>query len=587
MNQEPVIEVRNLSKAYPIYENPREMLAEAIWKKSRHNNFWALKDINFSVQNKSRVGIIGPNGSGKSTLLQVITGNLKPTEGSVTVNGEISGMLSLNSVLNAEETGLNNIRFNLILNGCDKKDVPRLTEDIVEFTELGQFIYSPVRTYSSGMNARLAFGIATAIEPEILVVDEVLSVGDAYFVGKATQRMIELCDRGKALLFVSHAVADVQRLCDTVIWLENGVIRKMGPSEYVVKQYEEDYRRREDEAIRQKNKAASSRIHRDTLPDVAEGKKRAHFRIVPTTGAAISGTYYVRELSYGNEHDPALVDVISNDDDENGQVLDLFGSQWGRVFEWREWPCRLLEAKTGRSYGGHFNLPITDTDASSTRYEIDLLYRGRATEEPLCIEYFDYEQASWCQPDTQDTVAQDDNWQRLRSIVSYPLVDEQVKAQTRVKIAERARPSVEIVDVDLLQSGNSVRVIGEREPFQVAVTIKIHRPIEDCDVCIKITRTDGLHAFWQSAGLVGANVNTAQSSAVIHFEFNDNFFAAGDYLLGSVATNGWDYPDNYPYSEVYDRKVSVLQFTVRREMAAIDFGSINQRVPVRIDYETT
>src|SRR5262245_42288273 len=162
-------------------------------------------------------------------------------------------MLTLATVLYSEDMVLNHIRFNLIVNRCTQADVGRLTEEIADFVELGPFIYAPVRTYSAGMSARLAFTIATAIEPEILLIDEILGAGDAYFIGKANKRMLELANKGKALIFVSHNIAAVQILCDTVMWLDKGEIREIGPAEQVVKSFEEDYKRQEDETVRTGN----------------------------------------------------------------------------------------------------------------------------------------------------------------------------------------------------------------------------------------------------------------------------------------------------------------------------------------------
>ena len=153
----PIISVENLSKAYSVYTKPSDIVLEAITGRRRHDDFWALKDVSFSINEKQRLGIIGPNGSGKSTLLKILTGHLPKTTGRVQVNGKISAMLSLNTVLNPEDTGLSNIRFNLLLNGSLKSEIDALVEDIIDFTELGQFIYAPVKTYSSGMNAKLAF----------------------------------------------------------------------------------------------------------------------------------------------------------------------------------------------------------------------------------------------------------------------------------------------------------------------------------------------------------------------------------------------------------------------------------------------
>jgi len=287
-----IVEVKDVSKAYNLYANPREIVKEAIFGGVRHDVFWALRDVSFAVAEGQRLGIIGPNGAGKSTLLKTITGNLQPTNGSVHVDGTVSAMLSLTSFLNQDETGLENIRFNLIVNGVRKRDIPRLTEEIVDFTELGAFIRAPVRTYSSGMQARLSFAITTSLTPDILVVDEVLGAGDAYFVGKATQRMIELCDQGRALLFVSHSMAAVQLLCDTVVWLQEGAVREIGPVEEVTRHYEEDFRRQEDAQTRAGNRERRARLASTVTPEEFGRPDVLRFRLIGDDG--LSAQHYVR-----------------------------------------------------------------------------------------------------------------------------------------------------------------------------------------------------------------------------------------------------------------------------------------------------
>ena len=262
----PVIDVQNVSMAYKLYARPVDALKEAILGGVRHDTFWAVRDISLSVYEGERIGIVGPNGAGKSTLLQMIAGNLTPTTGRVSVNGRISSLLSMVPAWNGEETGIQNIRFNLFMQGASEKHIPVLIEEIIDFTELGPFIFHPVKTYSTGMGARLAFLIATAVEPDILIIDEVLGTGDGYFAGKAYQRMQEFCARGRALLFVSHSTAAVQQMCDKVIWIHNGAVRLHGDAEYVLTRYEADFRRAEDEALRSKHIATAAKRAAAIMP---------------------------------------------------------------------------------------------------------------------------------------------------------------------------------------------------------------------------------------------------------------------------------------------------------------------------------
>ena len=304
----PVITARGLSKAYNIYASPRDAVMEAFFGGIRHDVFWALRDISLDIHEGQRIGIIGPNGAGKSTLLKLIAGNLQQTSGTLEVNGRVSAMLSLTSFLDPERSGVDNIKFNLLLNGADRRDIPALTEEIIDFTELGAFIYAPVRTYSSGMNARLSFAISTALTPDILVVDEVLGAGDAYFAAKATMRMIELCNRGRALLFVSHAMNAVQLLCDTAIWMDGGTIREIGPVDEIARRYEADFRRQEDESLRAGNAALSASRANKVLPEELGRPDVRRLRLIGD-GARVADTHYVRSVAVdidGTRHDVPL-----------------------------------------------------------------------------------------------------------------------------------------------------------------------------------------------------------------------------------------------------------------------------------------
>ena len=198
-----------------------------------------LKGINFKVEKGDIVAVIGPSGSGKSTLLKIIAGVLQPTKGSVSANGKIVPMLELGSGFDMELNGVENIYLNGAILGYTKEFLDSKFEEIVEFSELGDFINMPIRNYSSGMMARLAFSIATVVKPEILIVDEILSVGDAGFQAKSLKRMMELMSGGTTVLFVSHTLKQIEELCNRVVWLEDHKVKKVGD----VKEICEEYRR--------------------------------------------------------------------------------------------------------------------------------------------------------------------------------------------------------------------------------------------------------------------------------------------------------------------------------------------------------
>lgn len=235
-----MIHVKNLTKTYQLYKHPNDRLKEAlsITKKKYHDDFNALSDLNFHIKNGEIVGIIGNNGSGKSTLLKLITGVVTPTSGSIAINGKITALLELGAGFNPELTGMENIYLHGSLNGYSKQEMEAKLSEIISFAEIGDFIYQTIKTYSSGMKARLAFSLAIHVDPEIFIIDEVLSVGDAAFQRKCFAKIESFKDQGKTILFVSHSAPQIIQLCHRAIWLSNGQKVIEGDSKIVVGLYQ-------------------------------------------------------------------------------------------------------------------------------------------------------------------------------------------------------------------------------------------------------------------------------------------------------------------------------------------------------------
>ena len=236
-----VVTVNQVSIRFRLDQNKVKSLKEYVvtWMKRqrKYEEFWALTDVSFKVNKGDVVGIIGKNGSGKSTLLKIISGIMKPTKGSVTVNGNVVPMLELGSGFDMELTGRENIFLNGAILGYSKEFLIDKYDEIVNFSELGSFIDSPIRTYSSGMMMRLAFSVAALVNPEILIVDEILAVGDAAFQKKSHARMMELMSGGTTVFFVSHDLSQIREMCNKVIWLDGGKIKMIGPTAKVCAEY--------------------------------------------------------------------------------------------------------------------------------------------------------------------------------------------------------------------------------------------------------------------------------------------------------------------------------------------------------------
>lgn len=220
---EKVIEIKNITKIYNLYDKPTDRLKEVLFPKfSKHKEFSALKDVSFDVKKGEILGIIGKNGSGKSTILKIITNVLTPTSGEAIIKGKIAALLELGAGFNMEYTGIENIYLNGQMIGFSKEEMDKKLDDIIEFADIGDHIYQPVKTYSSGMFARLAFSVAISVDPDILIVDEALSVGDVFFQNKCYRRFDDFRRRGKTILFVTHDMGSVIKYCNRCVLLNAG-----------------------------------------------------------------------------------------------------------------------------------------------------------------------------------------------------------------------------------------------------------------------------------------------------------------------------------------------------------------------------
>ena len=239
MNSSIAVKVENLSKSYKLYDRPVDRLKESLHplRKSYHRDFYALQNVSFDIKRGETVGIIGKNGSGKSTLLKMITGVLTPSGGEIGVNGKISALLELGAGFNPEFTGIENIFMNGTIMGFSKEEMDGKLNAIVDFADIGEFIHQPVKMYSSGMFARLAFAVAINIEPDILIVDEALSVGDVFFQNKCFKKFQELKAKNVTILFVSHDMGSIKQMTQRVLWLNEGRQKMFDATELVCEAY--------------------------------------------------------------------------------------------------------------------------------------------------------------------------------------------------------------------------------------------------------------------------------------------------------------------------------------------------------------
>jgi lipopolysaccharide transport system ATP-binding protein len=269
-----VVEFRAVSKSYPIYDSPSSRLKELLLlnRMSFHRDFWAVREVSFSINRGETFCIVGENGSGKSTLLQMIAGILHPTSGDAIVRGRVAALLELGSGFNPEFSGRENVYLNGAILGLSLKEMDAKFPEIERFAEIGDFIDQPVKTYSSGMAVRLAFAVAIHVDPEILLVDEALSVGDIYFRQRCMRKVHELRERGITIVFVSHAIGDVKSIGDRAMWLDAGRMREIGDPDIVIAKYMAAMVEKDSRYLttRHKPEGMSSTAGRITAPEIVD-----------------------------------------------------------------------------------------------------------------------------------------------------------------------------------------------------------------------------------------------------------------------------------------------------------------------------
>jgi ABC-type polysaccharide/polyol phosphate transport system ATPase subunit len=383
---DPTIQVKSLSKVYRLYGSPWNHLLERLpWvKKPRHRAVRALTDVSFDVPAGECVGLIGSNGAGKSTLLKIITGTTFPTSGSYCIRGRVASLLELGAGFHMNFTGRENIYMNAAMMGFSRKEASRKVGEIIAFSELGDFINAPIRTYSSGMVARLGFSVAIATEPDVLIIDEILAVGDMNFRRKCVDRIWDYKKRGKALFFCSHSLYDVRQLCDQAIWLREGRVQMMADSVMVTNEYatwENKISEGRDAAAWEKAAPAPvagddprdhPRILGATLLDPETGQKRNTY----SPGEPVALRVHVR-----NSRRPVELSLAVGAMRTDGTLCFAHSTQLeGLTFDFQEGFVTLMLDGI-RLLSGEYTLPIWLLDQNGVHR-----YHERPAEENLIVQ---------------------------------------------------------------------------------------------------------------------------------------------------------------------------------------------------------
>jgi lipopolysaccharide transport system ATP-binding protein len=398
MSSDLAVRLEGVSKSYTVYTKPRYWLAEflglgRLLREGRHyRNFWALRDIDLEIPKGARVAIVGRNGAGKSTLLRIISENVAATTGMVEVHGRCEALMQLGTGFNPEFTGRECVRTALAYMGVTGGAAEEKVRDVLEFSELDEFIDQPVRTYSSGMYLRLAFSVATMIAPEILIIDEVLGAGDLYFQSKCLARIQSLASGpGTTVLFVSHDLGAAQRLCDTFVWLDRGRIVARGPAADVRAAYEDSVRRQQELRLRARNLRLSSSTASVLERSEPEGTHLVgHVLVEGPARAAGPEVHALRVFVRGSLAEEIRVGDAM--DDAAGRypsflITDPAESAWGEPQERDGRRFRLVRRPAEGGLGARFALFVHDDDFSDRAYEasLEVVYRD-TSRDPSHIE---------------------------------------------------------------------------------------------------------------------------------------------------------------------------------------------------------
>ncbi|MDH1560796.1 ABC transporter ATP-binding protein [Pseudomonas chengduensis] len=495
----------------------------------RYDLFQALSDVNLDIVRGEKVALIGRNGAGKSTLLRLISGQMRADSGQIVVNGQVQALMTLGTGFHPDFTGIENIRSALSYQGVSPSRMDDCVEEIADFTELDTFLQRPVKEYSAGMYARLAFAVATTITPEVLIIDEILGAGDAYFLGKCIQRMKALTSQGATILFVSHDISSVQMLCDRGIWLEGGRIRQDGRLLPVSKAYLASVREEEERRVR----AKSMSLTRGQLSVLtADGTQNSLLRLTGADGIPPSEPLLVRAIRYGDaQGELGCIDMDGGQASGSCLIVDEQFMNWRRIDQ----ACWAFGDYGGRYQ--HAPLQIAWPNRIPDDAWVQLEVRGGAGK-PISLEQYDSVQEQYC---TLAEISGDNaqEWQSVRASL-----------QTDAALAQSKSAAV-LADLQELSSDDrygsgEARIIGlgffdaegarrhtliSGEPAFAVIAFEANQPILDPVPVMAIYRPDGTCAMQVIASMSGHRFDRLEGKGGIRIDFSPLLLGPGDYLV--------------------------------------------------------
>lgn len=529
------ISISGLSKVFRRFQHPGFRALDALGvpvSKKRYDVFQALADINLTIGPGEKVALIGRNGAGKSTLLRLIARQMRADSGQIHVNGQVQALMTLGTGFHPDFTGLENIRSALSYQGIAPSKVQGCIEDITEFTELDDFLQRPVKEYSAGMYARLAFAVATCITPQVLIIDEILGAGDAYFLGKCIQRMKALTNQGATILFVSHDISSVQMLCDRGVWLDRGRIRQDGPLLPVSKAYLASIREEEERRVR----ARSMSLTRHQAALLLDGNAQTSLlRLVGSDGAAPSEPLLLRAVVFGDEH--GVLGNIAMAGQHTGGSCLIRDPQF---MNWRAANPKKTCWAFG-DFGGryqHAPLQIVWPAEVPVGAWVELELRASSSHTVL-LEQYDPQQGIY-RALAEIAPANDPHWHVLR----LPICRAQVETPATKLLAD-----LQALDSNDRYGSGEVQITGfgffdtqdtrrhtliSGEPAFAVIAFQASQTVVDPVPVVAIYRPDGTCVMQVISSLNGVGFPRIEGKGAIRVGFSPLLLGPGDYLV-SVA----------------------------------------------------
>lgn len=571
------LSLTTVDKLFKRFQHPGWRALDALGcpvSSKRYDVFMALRDISLEIQQGEKVALIGRNGAGKSTLLRLISGQVQPTRGQIKVNGKLQALMELGTGFHPDFTGIENIRSALSYQGIQGKAAKKLIEEIIDFTELDEFITRPVREFSAGMYARLAFATATTITPDILIIDEILGAGDAYFVGKSIQRMKELTRQGATVLFVSHDMSATQLLCERGIWIDKGTIKADGDVLSVSKAYLSNIR--EDEELR-------IRLRSNQLnPSGTVKNNISLFRFITEKNSAPVQPFTVSRIQYG--HDENVLGEVSIDDVESSSrcIVEAGITNWSNVIEIENKPCR-----TFADFGGRFIHAPFQVDWKLSKKDkrwIEIRYKASASDT-LALEQFDEETKAYSRLTMIGQNNEGNHWRTLRIELDTQHVSDTIDESTQAIIELQDLSShdrygngpVKITAFGFLDAMSTRRhtlISGDFAKACISYNAEttVHNPV----AVIAIYRPDGTCAMQVLSNRDGVQFNRLLGQGHITVTFAPLFLGPGEYIVSVALFKDLCLASKFE-PEAYDLHDRCYPLKVLHpEGLGVDIGTVNQ-----------